>query len=131
MLVLFLKCTCRLCHDTIRNTAHNTHITCKHLTNTSIPLGTVDMARVTLIVGLSVFEDEAVCSLEAIGAFLHTVGPVFKVKAFNTVIRTLCVRKKRARGGKGDIKYQQALIITIPHHTHNDHNNQPAQDLWW
>lgn len=63
-----------------------------------LPLGAVDMAGMTLVVGLGVLEDEAVGPLQPIGAFLHTVGSVFEVEAFYTLVRAL---KRRAGQGWG------------------------------
>lgn len=56
-----------------------------------LPLGAVGVAGMTLVVGLGVFENEAVGALQSIGALLHTVGPVFEVKAFYTLVWTLGV----------------------------------------
>ncbi len=61
----------------------NTH-TCRNL-----PLGAVGVAGMALVVGLSIFEDEAVRSLQTIRAFLHTVGSIFEMQALHTVIWTL------------------------------------------
>jgi len=58
-------------------------------TGRCLPLGAVGVAGMALVVGLSIFEDEAVCSLQTIRAFLHTVGPVFQMQAFHAVIWTL------------------------------------------
>lgn len=54
-----------------------------------LPLGAVGMAGVTLVVGLGIFEDETVGSLQPIGALLHTVGPIFEVEAFYTLVWAL------------------------------------------
>lgn len=56
---------------------------------TDLPLGAVSVAWVTLIVGLGIFEDEAVGPLNAVGALLHTVGAVFEVQAFDTLVWAL------------------------------------------
>ena len=55
------------------------------------------MTRMALVVGLGVFEDEAVGSLQAIGAFLHTVGSVFEMEALHTLIRALQIERERER----------------------------------
>lgn len=54
-----------------------------------LPLGAVGMAGMTLVVGLGVFKDETVGSLQPVGALLHTVGPIFEVKTFYTLVRAL------------------------------------------
>lgn len=54
-----------------------------------LPLGAVDMAGVTLVVGLGVLEDETVGTLQAIRALLHAVGAVFKVAALNALVGAL------------------------------------------
>lgn len=54
-----------------------------------LPLGAVDMAGVTLVVGLGVLEDETVGALQAVGALLHAVGAVFKVAALHALVGAL------------------------------------------
>lgn len=44
------------------------------------------MAGVTLIVGLSIFENEAVGALQTIRAFLYTVRAVFEMRARHAVV---------------------------------------------
>lgn len=73
-----------------------------------LPLGAVDMAGVTLVVGLGVLEDETVGALQAIGALLHAVGAIFKVAALHALVGALGEggqererERKRRRGGGG------------------------------
>lgn len=47
------------------------------------------MAGMTLVVGLGVFEDETVGSLQPIGALLYAVRAVFEVEAFYTLVWAL------------------------------------------
>lgn len=54
-----------------------------------LPLGAVGMARMTLVVGLGILEDEAVGALQPVGALLHAVWAVFEVVAFHTLVRAL------------------------------------------
>lgn len=54
-----------------------------------LPLGAVDMAGMTLVVGLGIFEDETVGSLQAIRALLHAVGSIFEVETFYALVRAL------------------------------------------
>lgn len=56
------------------------------------------MAGMTLVVGLGVFEDETVGSLQPVGAFLHTVGSVFEVEAFDALVRALGGQRDKTEG---------------------------------
>lgn len=47
------------------------------------------MARMTLVVGLGVFEDETVGSLQPVRALLYAVRAVFEVEAFYTLVWAL------------------------------------------
>lgn len=47
------------------------------------------MAGMTLVVGLGVFEDETVGSLQPVGALLYAVRAVFEVEAFYTLVWAL------------------------------------------
>lgn len=58
----------------------------------------------TLVVGLGIFEDETVGSLQPIGALLHTVGPIFEVETFHTLVRALGRGGFRGGGGQGENK---------------------------
>lgn len=60
------------------------------------------MAGMTLVVGLGVFEDEAVCTLQPVWAFLHTVWPIFEVKAFYTLVWALGVKQNTHTKNKTD-----------------------------
>lgn len=63
-----------------------------------LPLGAVDMAGMTLVVGLGIFEDKTVGSLQAIGALLHTVGSIFEVEAFHTLVWALGGERNKEEG---------------------------------
>lgn len=54
-----------------------------------LPLCAVGVARVTLVVGLGILEDETVGPLQPIGALLHAVWPIFEVAAFHALVRAL------------------------------------------
>lgn len=61
------------------------------------PLGAVGVARVALVVGFGVLEDEAAGPLQAVGTLLHTVGAVFEVEALDAVLGTLQADGKKMR----------------------------------
>lgn len=62
------------------------------------PLGAVGVARVALVVGLGVLEDEAAGTLQAVRTLFHTVGAIFEVEAVYAVLGALrIVRKKTHR----------------------------------
>ena len=53
------------------------------------------MAGMAFIIGLSIFEDEAVGTLQAIGTLFHTIWTILEMKAFHTMLWALQeVRKK-------------------------------------
>lgn len=54
-----------------------------------LPLGAVDMAGMAFIVGFSIFEDEAVGTLKAIGTLFHTIWTILEMKAFHTMLWAL------------------------------------------
>lgn len=56
------------------------------------------MAGMTLVVGLGVFEDETVGSLQPIRALLHAVGSIFEVEAFYTLVWTLRREQNKDKG---------------------------------
>lgn len=59
------------------------------------PLGAVGVARVALVVGLGVLEDEAAGTLQAVRTLFHTVGAIFEVEALDAVLGALRVVRKR------------------------------------
>lgn len=73
-----------------------------------LPLGAVGVAGVTLVVGLGVLEDEAVGPLQAVGALLHAVGPVFEVEAFYTLVRAL--RDEHKEEEEGDERTDSEVV---------------------
>lgn len=78
--------------------------TCQSISGSGIivvlPLGAVDMAGVTLVVGLGVLEDETVGALQAVGALLHAVGTVFKVAASHALVRALGESERERKGDR-------------------------------
>ena len=56
------------------------------------------MAGMTLVVGLGIFEDETVGPLQAIGALLHTVGSIFEVETFYTLVWALREEENKEEG---------------------------------
>lgn len=56
------------------------------------------MARMALVVGLGVLEDETVGPLQPIRALLHTVGAIFEVEAFYTLVRALRPDQNKEEG---------------------------------
>lgn len=58
------------------------------------PLGAVGVARVALVVGLGVLEDEAAGTLQAVGTLFHTVGAIFEVEALHAVLGALRIVRK-------------------------------------
>lgn len=52
----------------------------------------------TFVVGLGVFEDKTVGPLQAIGALLHTVGSIFEVEAFYTLVWALREETNKEEG---------------------------------
>lgn len=63
----------------------------------SSPLGAVGVARVALVVGLGVLEDEAAGTLQAVRTLLHTVGAVFEVEALHAVLGALWIGGRERR----------------------------------
>lgn len=59
------------------------------------PLGAVGVARVALVVGLGVLEDEAAGALQAVRTLFHTVGAVFEVEALHAVLGALRIVGKK------------------------------------
>lgn len=62
------------------------------------PLGAVGVARVALVVGLSVLEDEAAGTLQAVRTLLHAVGAIFEVEALYAVLGALQIGRKKTPG---------------------------------
>lgn len=59
------------------------------------PLGAVGVARVALVVGLGVLEDEAAGTLQAVRTLFHTVGAIFEVEAVYAVLGALRIVRKK------------------------------------
>lgn len=67
-----------------------------------LPLGAVGVARMTLVVGLGILEDETVGTLQPIGALLHAVRSIFEVSAFYTLVRALRGEHNKEEGDEQD-----------------------------
>lgn len=68
------------------------------------------MAGVTLIVGLCILKDEAVGALQSVRTLLHTIWPVFEVKALYTMLW--------ARSIAGQRVVVRSLALSVALHTH-------------
>lgn len=62
--------------------------------NWSLPLGTVRMTRMAFTVLVSIFENEAVCSLQTIRALFYTVWPILKMETLGAMVWPLESMKK-------------------------------------
>lgn len=60
------------------------------------------MARMTLVVGLGILEDETVGTLQPIGALLHAVWSIFEVAAFYTLVWALREEHNKEEGDEQD-----------------------------
>lgn len=62
--------------------------------NVNLPLGTIWVTRTTFTILIRILEYEAVCPLYTIRTFFNTIGAIFKMKAFGTMIWSLRRKKK-------------------------------------
>lgn len=73
-----------------------------------LPLGAVGMAGMTLVVGLGILKDETVGTLQAVRALLHTVGSIFEVAAFYTLVRALRGEHNKGEGDERRGRVQES-----------------------